>query len=342
MLSINFTRLCHRLFWIILLISLSGCYPILGESRYFKHEIELTANNRHYSFHQYFKCSELAVLSALDGKFHRHWQSLGSGITAADIGDNLVLLYNVSGDCETDSQEFNSDSTPFGRHVVRVLTNKNDPDKLYLLEKSRNDLSILIHHQSVQRVKYFDGDFGPSKDQIDLKEFVREHQHGFQRVTATIIPYERWAISEQSRNYFNQFQSIAIAKIDEAPPVSGRKEDFVRFKFWQERVSNQTSLKNLPKLKEFELIYKVDSFEIPDHPPEAGQVWYATAQIPKNHQTPTSALINYKGVLINVSSLQEIYDPQTRSILVLRSHYLPYPWGGPEEIDLKQLGIKNN
>lgn len=339
--SANFRRLSLYLLRAILLISVTGCIPVPSNSKYFRYEIELTANNRHYLFHQYFKCSEVAEFSEGDGKFHKHWRLSGSGISAADIGDNLVLFYAASGDCKSDSQQINSDANAFGEHAVKVLENSVNPERLYLVQASRNNSPISIQRQSVQRMEKFDGDLGPSKAQIALKESVRDQQHGFQRVTARIIPYEVWATSDRSRAYFSQFQSVTIAKVGEAPPVSGWPDAFVQFQFWRDRAYKKGPAGEITGLKEFELVYKGDAFEVPDRSPETGQVWYATTQTQTAHPNPNNApgfaVVNYKGTLIKVKSLQEIFDPQTRNILLLMNQYLPYPWGGPDEVDLKRI-----
>jgi hypothetical protein len=48
-------------------------------------------------------------------------------------------------------------------------------------------------------------------------------------------------------------------------------------------------------------------------------------------------VVNHKGVVSKVKSVQEIYDPATKNILLFINWHVPYAWGGPDSIDVKRL-----
>jgi len=180
-----------------------------------------------------------------------------------------------------------------------------------------------------------------------LKEAIRNRQTGFQRVTASVTPYDVWATTEQSRDYFRQFQGIAVAKVGEAPPPSGWPDAVVRFQFWRDRNYQKDGLGAITGLSQLEFEYNGEAFVPSGNVPSSDVVWYATNQTQSSeHRNPNNepkfSLVNYKGKLIQVKALQEIYDPQTRNILLLRSWYKGYPWGGPDEIDIKRLMAGRN
>ena len=316
------------------IVMVAACVPLPGNSNNYQYEIDLTANGRHYTFQQYFVCYQQADLSEADMTFHRRTHASGTGITTADIGDGLVLLFQV-GECVGEQKEL--------PRVASVLVDPLNPRWIYPVNGVLKEPSIVINHVTVKPVQRIERELGPTTEQIALKNLLREHQSGFQRVTARIIPREVWATSDQSRAYFGQFHSVTEAKVGEAPPVSGWPDSFVQFKFWRERTYQKGSLGQIVGLKEIELAYNGEAFEIPGHITDPLAVWYATPKTQKDHpntnNAPEFAVVTHKGALIKVKTLQEIFDPETQDILLLHNHYQGYPWGGPDDIDVKRIMV---
>jgi hypothetical protein len=314
-------------------VSIAGCVPLPGNSQYQRYEIDLSANGRHYTFQQFFRCYQQAEFSAADGNFHPTTRATGVGTTAADIGDGLVLLFEVQGCNSNEKTELPK--------TAKVLVNPNNPERIYSVIGILANPSIVINHVIVEPFQGANRELGPTPEQVALKEQVRDHQRGFQRVRARVIPYQVWATSDQSRAYFGHFQSVAVAKVGDAPPASGWPDQFVQFQFWKERAYQTGSDGRITGLSEFELVYNGEAFEVPDRTPDPAWVWYSTEQTrndhPIPHYEPKFALVIYKGTLIRVKKAQEIFDPQTKNILLLVHWYEGYPWGGPDEIDVKRL-----
>jgi len=49
------------------------------------------------------------------------------------------------------------------------------------------------------------------------------------------------------------------------------------------------------------------------------------------------ALVSHKDKIFKVKSLLEVYDPDTGTILQFSNSFVPYPWGGPDKVDVARL-----
>jgi hypothetical protein len=208
-------------------VSLSACVPRLGPTRYFKYSIDFTSGGKHYLQQQDISCSPISNLSEADFKWVPSWRITGASITAVDIGNNLSLLYSAQTFCEKDLEEWARD--------VTVVRNPMAPDMVYTGSMINSDPSITVNREWTVRIDRPKAPLQPSAPQLALKEIIRDHQHGFQRVTYSVIPYEQWATSEQSRQYFAKFSSVTVAKVGEARPINGSPDQWVQFPFFRER-----------------------------------------------------------------------------------------------------------
>jgi hypothetical protein len=326
-----------------MLASINGCVPVPGSSRYFEHDIRANIDGRRYDFKQYFECSKSLDFSEADNGLHAHWHRSGDGFSTADIGNGRVLVYAVSGDCESDYQEIHAPSdTPmavYSHDAVRILDSASSPQKLYVLTGTAPGSSVKIEQESVKRLAHIEGGIGPHKAELALKELVRANQHGFQRVTVTVIPFAVWGAADAARQYFSRFKAVTVAKVGEAPPVSGRADALVRFPYYLNRLYQKGSSGEIVGLFESDAVYDGDTFKLNDSPREGVQIWYATNETRSagNLAVTPVAVVNYKGTVFQVAQLQEIYDPETRNILQFSSWHAPYPWGGPEPADVERL-----
>jgi hypothetical protein len=325
-----------------LLALINGCVPVPGSTRYFEHDIRANIDGHSYDFKHYFECSKSLDFSEADNELHVHWHRSGDGFSTADIGNGRVLIYAVSGDCESDYQEIRAPSeTPmavYSNDAVRVLDSAKSPHKLYVLTGAVAGFSVKIEQESVKRLTHIDGRVGPHEADLALKELVRDNQHGFQRVTVEVIPFAVWGAADAARQYFSQFKTVAVARVGEAPPVSGWPDSFVQFPFYRERIYQKGIHGEVVGLNELDTAYNGEAFTVEDSSQAGVQTWYATRETraaPLNN-APV-AIVDYKGVVFKVRSLQEIYDPETKDILLFTNWYAPYPWGGPDSVDGKRL-----
>jgi hypothetical protein len=326
-----------------MLASINGCVPVPGSSKYFEHDIRANIDGRRYDFKQYFECSKSLDFSEADNGLHAHWHRSGDGFSTADIGNGRVLVYAVSGDCESDYQEIHAPSdTPmavYSHDAVRILDSASSPQKLYVLAGTAPGSSVKIEQESVKRLAHIEGGIGPHKAELALKELVRANQHGFQRVTVTVIPFAVWGAADAARQYFSRFKTVTVAKVGEAPPASGRADALLRFPYYLNRLYQKGSSGEIVGLFESDAVYDGDTFKLNDSPREGVQIWYATNETRSagNLAVTPVAVVNYKGTVFQVAQLQEIYDPETRNILQFSSWHAPYPWGGPEPADVERL-----
>jgi hypothetical protein len=325
-----------------LLVLMNGCVPVPGSSKYFEHDMAVSADGHRYDFKRYFECTQTMELSEGDGKLHPHWTRSGAGFTTVDIGSGRVLVYYITGDCESDHQEFpvarQDRLDPYVSDVARVLDSAKDPRRLYVLTGRTNEFPVKVERESTNRIDPVIGPIGPSEAELALKETVRNSQHGFQRVTVRVIPFEVWGVTDAARQYFSQFKTVTVARVGEAPPVSGWADSLVQFQFFQER-NYQKDANGVVGLNEFDAEYNGVAFTVKGSPQAGVQTWYATKETraaPKLNAEPVAVVI-YKGVVFKVKSRQEIYDPATKDILLFANWHAPYPWGGPDSIDVKRL-----
>jgi hypothetical protein len=339
-------RAFHRLKCMLtlgLLMLINGCAPVPGSAKYFEHDMAVSADGHRYDFKRYFECTQTMELSEGDGKLHPRWTRSGGGFATVDIGSGRVLVYSITGDCESDHQEFpvarRGRLDPYEPDVARVLDSARDPQRLYVLTGKMDEFPVKIEHESTSRIDPVKGPIGPSEAELALKETVRNSQHGFQRVTVRVIPFEVWGVADAARQYFSQFKTVTVARVGEAPPVSGWPDSFVQFRFYRERNYQKGTNGEIVGLKELDVEYDGEAFIVKDGPQAGVQTWYATRETrtaPKLNDAPV-AVVNYKGVVFKVKSLQEIYDPATKDILLFANWHAPYPWGAPDSIDLKRF-----
>jgi hypothetical protein len=308
----------YRVAWAALLLILSECGSLPG-SKDVKYTIQFTAAGRSYAFTQLINRFRAVELSeGPNGPFYTEWQTRGGGLAAVDIGPGRVFLFESGATPEREGiYELN--------HIAEILDTSRVPTTLYVIREAAKNPAVEIRRVSIEPVTGNSQQLGPTADQTALAQTVkREQQHGFQRVIARIIPYQVWATSEQSRRYFSQFTRVAIAKAGEAPPRSGWPDSFVQFPFYRDRAYQHDSLGAITGLEEVPLVYNGNAFEFDKSLSDAAEVWYSTRETETNpHKSEPIALVNYKGTIVKVKSPQEIYDPETKSILLLTNKFCP-------------------
>src|SRR6185312_12401109 len=112
--------------------------------------------------------------------------------------------------------------------------------KLYIVHGNANYEPVSIKRVYVEPVDTTPSAIGPTKEQRDLAAaMLAQYSHQFARVTVRVLPASIWAVSDSARQYFGQFKTVTVAKVGEAPPVSGYPRDVVRFAFYRDRAYPQ-------------------------------------------------------------------------------------------------------
>jgi hypothetical protein len=326
-----------------MLLLTCACVTEPGSTKYFEHDMTVISGGHRYDFKRYFTFSKTLELSEGDGKLHARWNKSGVGFTTVQIGNGRVLVYSITGDCESDQQEWPAPQPLkldlFSPYMPRVLDSAESPKRLILLTGKTDGFPVTIENESTREVDRIEGLIGPSKEDLSLKETVRNSQHGFQRVTVQVIPFEVWGATDSARRYFSQFKNVTVAEVGESPPRNGWPDSAVRFRFSGERNYKRGVHGEIVGLDEIGTVYNGEAFAVDSSPSSGLQTWYATKETladPKLNDAPV-AVVNYKGVVFEVKNLQEIYDPATRNILLFQNWHAPYPWGGPEPADVERL-----
>lgn len=314
----------------------SGCIPLPGSSAYFEHDLAVSVGARHYDFKRFYACQESLELSEGDGKFHPRWRKSGWEAATTQLADGRVLIFRTApGDCQKSYQDIANSKDELSQlifsNVVRLLDNAENPQRLYVVTDTASGFPIRVEHDFVKRIDRHAGDIGPTKVDLELKEQIRKRQHGFQRVTVDIFPYEEWATTLAARDYFSQFQTVTVAKDNNTPALNQP----VRFPFYQDRIQMHVD-RSPDGVNRLGTIYDGAAFRIQGN--EVAQVWYATnsTAATRNLSVTPPAIVNYKGTVFKVWSSREVYDPETRSILSFTNWHTPYPWGAPEPADLER------
>ncbi|MBA5603895.1 hypothetical protein H3H36_00770 [Duganella sp. FT3S] len=323
------------------LFALNGCASIPGSTQYFQHDIVINADGKKYSFRHYFECRGTLQASEADGKLHQRWERSGAGFITSDIGSNKVLIYNLRGDCEAQSQDLSSgadkDLDPFMNDASRVIDDRSHPTKLFVLSRGASTGPFNIEQESVKRVERMDSTLGPTTTEVALKELVRRAQHGFQRVTVTVMAPNFWGKTETSRHYFAQFNDVEAAPEQEIVSTDASAHSPGQFPFLSERFRGLDATLPIMGVTRIDTIYNGEAFVISSTP--VISTWYATKETWGSRGLSNSpvALVRYKGKEFRVKSILEVYDPESRSILQFVNSYVPYPWGGPDQTDLTRL-----
>jgi hypothetical protein len=189
--------------------------------------------------------------------------------------------------------------------------------------------SIVINSVTIEPVSDAAHELGPSREQRALLSKLKANKTGFQEVWVNIFPPEVWSTTDEARAYFGKFDAITLAKVGEAlPQASAFPERTVLFKYNKNRhyPDSQTML-----AKQIHLVYRDGAFELPENNANKDPVWYATdnvkgkSNIPYTDQGDISAKVRYKGQVIDIKKIQEVFDPETGNILQFRSSYTNYP-----------------
>jgi hypothetical protein len=126
--------------------------------------------------------------------------------------------------------------------------------------------------------------------------------------------------------------------LGEAPPVSGYPDEVVQFPYYLQRIHPTGTNGAIAGLRELDAIYDGPRFMVEDGRNTGADVWYATNETRASPlDRRPAALVSYKGAVFKVLTIREIYDSEPKTILLSANWYVPYPWGGPDSVDLERL-----
>jgi hypothetical protein len=319
--------------------SLVACAPSLEATRYFRHSIIVENGGDRLEFAHFFSCRKEYDLSEADNKMHQRWIMSGNDFITSDIGGGKVLIYRVTGDCQSD-HVVNADPQhlsefvslyPYADNSLGVLDRSVNPQVLFQLTHAENeigrlrgDFPIRVVQENIDRVSGAGQRLGATSQEMALKSTIRATQHGFRYVSVSVYSPEVWDTSKAAHDYFGQFTTVAVAKIGDAPPKSGREDTSVGFPFAETR-----NYGHQPQaaFKRASVTYNGREFVYSDSLPSGPTVWFA---IDKTRATEPAfnnhATVNYKGVSFDVVGSQEIFDPATRNILFFYNFSVGTPW----------------
>ena len=279
-----------------------------GVSGYFKYSIDVTFDNEPYSYSQYIKCVKVIQPSeGPQGLLYLRSEIKGGGWVAERLDATHTLLFSVQSTCM--SQSPSDLSLPVG-----ILETGEKLTKLYLVKGQANTPSVSVNRIRLEPVESATDSVGPSKERARFtKTVLAQQSRVFGSVTARRIPYEIWATSDHATAYFNQFSSVAIAQAGEAPPISGRADNFVQFPFYRERAYPRIN-GQVTGLEESAFDYNGTAFILAGQKPKNVEAFYASSGM----TDPQQVIVDFKGSIVKVSGIQEVYDPETKVIYSLQ------------------------
>jgi hypothetical protein len=219
---------------LILIVGLLiGCaFELPYTAKYFKYTIEVMLYGRPYSFSENIEC--VRIPADPRSQTGVEWKSIGEGIVATKLDSNHILFFKADSNCYKPAP-YDLDQP------VEILETTGSVVKLAVIHGAAQAPLVKIKRIYVEPVDIRPDNLGPSNEQIALtKAVLSANKENFQSVAARIIPYNVWATSAQSRKYFSQFSSVAIAKVGEAKLLWGKSEEFVQFPFYLERKYKRT------------------------------------------------------------------------------------------------------
>ncbi|PRC91814.1 hypothetical protein [Solimicrobium silvestre] len=286
-------------------ISLVGCAKP-GSSEYFKYTVQGTYNNKPISYSQYYKCSQFVQpTEGPDAPLHLRWESEGLDRAAIqlDMSHTLILRGDQSFCLDRAARELNQ--------PIAMLEASDNLIKLYIVRGNAKNSLLSIDRVKIEPTNESTDHLGPTESQVALANAIlAKYKNRFENVQATYIPYYVWATTGNSQNYFKSLTEVVVAKVDEAPPVSGRSDMFVRFPFYRDRAYRLIDGK-VSDLIHKELVYADHFFELVNTPQDDGTVFYSSKEMDRS----VDAIVNYKGTIVSVKTMQEAYDPETKNII---------------------------
>jgi hypothetical protein len=287
------------------IFSLIGCAKP-GSSEYFKYSFQGTYNNKPISYSQYYKCSQFAQpTEGPDGPLHLKWESEGLERAAIqlDMGHTLILRGDQSFCLNRVARELDQ--------PVAMLEATDNLSKVYIVRGTARNSLLSIDRVQIEPTTESPDHLGPTESQVALANIIlTKYKSRFENVKATYIPYYVWATTEQSQSYFKNLTAVSIAKVGEAPPVSGRSDMFVQFPFYRDRTYRLVD-GTVSDLMRRDLVYVGNVFELADTSQDDVTVFYSSKEMDKS----VDALVNYKGTSVSVKTMQEAYDPETKNII---------------------------
>lgn len=218
---------------------------------------------------------------------------------------------------------------------VRVLKDPVAQSALYIGNRFDTDPAIVINRIWLTRISEPRILLRPTSQQVSLRELVRQHRHGFHRVTYAVIPFERWATTDRAREYFSKFTSITVANVGDAP-AKGVPGNLTGFPYALDRFFPGGYRDELIALKYVGNGFQASGEEKPSETeyyyPTRAMDWQETAD-------PDSVSVEYKGVTFSLQRTRELYDPSIRSILFFAHRVLDRPEPGQDFKDL-QLSLQ--
>jgi hypothetical protein len=298
-----------------------------ASTKYYRYSIDLTVGDQHLLERYDLVCKSEVDIIAMDFSLRRDWREGPSEIVAKDLGNDLILLYEpTTGGCGNDKQQ---DMGGF----VRVLKDPVAQSALYIGNRLDTDPAIVINRIWLTRISEPRVLLRPTAQQVNLRELVRQHRHGFHTVTYAVIPFEQWGTTDRAREYFSKLTSITVANVGDAVHHDGHPGQFIGFPYAVDRFF-PGEYRDEPIATK----YVGNEFHASGEGKHSETAYYYPTRAMNREATanPDSVSVEYKGVTFSLKGTREVYDPSTRSILLFAHRVLDRPEPGQ---DLKDLQI---
>ncbi len=278
-----------------------------GTTTYFKHELRVTIHGRPYDFVHYYKCSASTSLSEADMRLHSGLTATGAGEIIEDVGDGLLLRYVIVGDCFVGPNEARTD-------ILGRLIDTKKPVHIYEIFENLKAPGVVVQSQTITPVSNGNFDIGASKAESALSQSACRLPKYYFSVFAYVTPEDAWAVSDKTKEYFSRLKSVTAARIGEAWITSGRADTNVRFPDFDVRhYSKHDPQGGIDFGRPVQFDFVDGAFR--PLPRDTDLLNLGSYAIETN--ADGSVNVNYKGTSVTVNGLKEIYDPETKEILIL-------------------------
>jgi hypothetical protein len=243
------------------------------------------------------------------------------------MGDDSVVFFEANGAC--------GDNVPRSKEylpTIGLMRSVTDALKIEIYTHRRNignGTTVNVKSGIVRVLNEVVPDYEHSEEEKRLMEVLKNKSHGYQSVSARIIPESIWQKSEGLSKYFENATGILTA-----PVPANLRSDIVG----RDGKNNFFPVDQSGAFRGVEY----DLYTIPLR--KDGPVWRLNAAdssqsalafyaLPPTEDgrgytigNPPPAVVDYDGVLINVLSSQQIYDSKKRLLIQFVNNYQALPF----------------
>jgi hypothetical protein len=274
-------------------VLLGACVPVPFSGQSYIYSLDVTVQGRHYLLQRTVTCSREFDLDESDGGWKPQWGYSQSEPSAADVGDDLVILLNTKMGCH--------EQQPLIEHnrVIWALRHSQDPQMLYEIRGRSEELSITVNREWTTRASFFESLKLRTKSS-SLPDF--DFNSTFIRMEANASPNHMNEMPREQQDYFLQLDRVTPAPSKLLVP--GRPDLIEKLALFPGSPRNRSGHQQLR--------FDGRTFSLD---PEAlntdGTVfWYPIKRLPDGYYP----LVTYKDVVFPVFETRDMFDPEIGEI----------------------------